>query len=317
MKGRAKDLSLPQETVTLEVRTSEPARLDLYVGANLPWRSRTHLQSLIRDGRVLVNGTQAKPSTRVRSGDRIAVRLHEAVELPDYAGFTLECVYEDPWLLAVNKPPGLLVHPVGDHVYDTLINHLHFRYRLRQDEEGEAVRPRLCHRIDKETTGIVLVGLDPWVHDRVRYQFENRLVSKEYVALARGNYRGGDSIDVPMGEGHDLPSSLAHRVLRPASTQVRVLERFEAYTLLACRPKTGRQNQIRIHLGSVGHPIVGDERFGDGPPPEGFPTRYLLHSRALRLEHPRLKSPLDLAAELPEDFRSLCARLGGGSSPNR
>jgi 23S rRNA pseudouridine1911/1915/1917 synthase len=309
MKGRAKDLSLPQETVTLEVRTLEPARLDLYVGANLPWRSRTHLQALIRKGKVLVNGQRAKPSTRVRSGDRITVRIHETAEIPDYERFTLEYVYEDPWLLAVNKPPGLLVHPVGDHVYDTLINHLHFRHRNEQDEEGEPVRPRLCHRIDRETTGIVLVGLDSWVHDRVRHQFENRLVSKEYVALARGDYAGGDSIDVPMGEGHDLPSSLHHRHLRPARTTVRVLERFEGYTLLACRPATGRQNQIRIHLGSVGHPIVGDERFGDGPPPDGFPARYLLHSRAIRLEHPRLKSTLDLSAELPEDFQALIGTL--------
>ncbi len=254
---------------------------------------------------VLVNQAQ-------RLGDRIAVALSgEAASPPDYSLLELKIVYEDPWLVAVDKPPDMLVHPVGSHVYDTLLNYLHHRYRGLKFPDGEPVHPRLCHRIDKDTTGIVLVGKDTYVHAAVREQFETRRVSKEYVALVRGRCRDIGEIDIPIGEGADLPSSLHHRVLRPSRTIVKILARYRDYTLLSCIPATGRQNQIRIHLAAVGHPIVGDERFGSNSPDPGFPQRYLLHSRRLVFYHPREKCSVELEAPLPHDFAALLDRLPG------
>lgn len=310
MIGRSKDLSRIEERVALAVKGGDPRRLDLYLCATLPWRSRTRIQELIHAGRVRVNGMATKPSRKVHAGDEVVVELApERLEIPDYDDLRLDVVYEDPWLLAVNKPAGLLVHPVGKHVYDTLINYLHHRYRDARDERGEPRRLRLCHRIDKETTGVVVVGKDTQVHDEIRDQFETRRVSKEYCALVRGAFPADEEIDVAIGEGRDLASSLAHAALKAARTEVRVLARLEGFTLLSCVPRTGRQNQIRIHLAARGFPIVGDGRFGDGRPPDGFPDRYLLHSRAIGFHHPRLKSRIEIVAPLPRDFSELLERL--------
>jgi 23S rRNA pseudouridine1911/1915/1917 synthase len=240
-------------------------------------------------------------------------------------------IYEDRWIVAVDKPPGLLVHPVGRHVYDTLMNYLHFRYRHEEalaappesppgeDRHSrrveEAVSLRLCHRIDKETTGIVLVAKDAHVHARIGWQFQHRKVSKEYLALAAGAVDPATrEIDLPIGEGKDLAGALA-TPLKPARTIIEVLGRLDTpsgpFTLVAARPVTGRQNQIRVHLAAIGHPICGDLRYGGAAaePPEGFPRRYLLHARRLRFFHPRLKTIVDLEAPPPEDFRGL---LPGG-----
>jgi len=314
MTGRQRDLSLKQESVVLKVRGPDSCRLDQYVGAALSWKSRTRIQDLIHTGRIRVNGTCAKPSRKVRCGDKITIEVPaDAPAPPEYGELELEILYEDSWLVAINKPPGLLVHPTGPHVYDTLINHLHHRYRGEVDESGEPVRPRLCHRIDKETTGVVVVGKDPYVHNEVRRQFETRKISKEYYALVRGRYPVEGHIEIPIGEGHDLESSLRHSLLRESRTVVRILKRFDGYTFLSCIPATGRQNQIRIHLAAKGFPIVGDERFGSNTPPEDFPQRYLLHSRFLLFVHPRLKTPVGLTAPLPADFAALLEQLSTGN----
>jgi 23S rRNA pseudouridine1911/1915/1917 synthase len=307
--------------MVIEVRSFTPQRIDRYLGQALNWRSRARLQRVIREGRVSVNGETAKPSRKVRHGDAIVLELSMGVGMPeDYSRLALEVIYEDRWLVAVNKPPGLLVHPVGRHVYDTLINHLHHRYRSGSEggarsapgAEGEIV-PRLCHRIDRETTGVVLVAKDAHVHREVQDQFSKRLVEKEYIALVDGEFRHESGIlAMPIGEGRCLESCLEHPVLKESFTSVRVLERLDGSTLLACVPRTGRQNQIRVHLAAAGHPIAGDVRYGGSRPSAGFPERFLLHSRSLILHHPRLKARLELTAPLPEDFRKLIERLRGG-----
>lgn len=333
MIGRGRNLAERREKIEVPVRSIEPQRLDLYLGAQLNWKSRTRLKALIREGKVRVNDEPAKPSRRVRAGDVVTLELSPGVGSPrDYDELELTVLYEDPWILALSKPPGLLVHPVGRHVYDTLINHLHHRYRSARGEDGEPVVPRLCHRLDKETTGVVVVAKDPWVHREVMGQFEQRLVSKEYVALVRGAHREDSALlSVPIGEGRCLRTCLEHDVLKDSRTGVRVIARFAAppapdsrhdpadpaappgdggLTLVACVPHTGRQNQIRVHLAASGHPLIGDTRYGGGSPPEEFPRRYLLHSRAIRFYHPRIKSQVEIAADLPADFRELIERLG-------
>jgi 23S rRNA pseudouridine1911/1915/1917 synthase len=311
MIGRGRNLSHERHRLTLAVKASHLVRLDRYLIGALAWRSRNRIQSLIRSGRIRVNGEVSKPSRRVRAGDVVELELSEGTGKPaDYGDRRLEILYEDPWLIAVNKPPGLLVHPVGRHIYDTLINYLHHRYHLAA-AAGEEVIPRLCHRIDRDTTGIVVVAKDAYVHREVMYQFENRLVSKEYVALVEGRFPADRGrIEIAIGEGRCLRSSLEHSVLKESATLVRVERAFAGHSLLACNPLTGRQNQIRVHLAAAGHPVAGDARYGR-PAPPGFPRRYLLHSSAIDFYHPRLKSAVELRAELPEDFRELLAALEG------
>ncbi|HZN59695.1 MAG TPA: RluA family pseudouridine synthase [Planctomycetota bacterium] len=318
MIGRGRNLSERRDVLHLPVRSAEPQRLDHFVLAAMNWRSRTRIQGLIHDGRIRVNGDSAKPSRKVRNGDAVSVHLSSGTGVPeDYDDRPIDVLYEDPWLVAVNKPPGLLVHPVGRHVYDTLINYLHHHYRETEGDDGQPVRPRLCHRIDRDTTGILVVGKEAYVHRDVQIQFERRFVSKEYIALVDGEYPSEEeSLEVPIGEGRDLDTCLEHEVLKASRTGVRVLRRFGGRTLLSCVPHTGRQNQIRVHLASRGFPITGDRQYGAAPPPEGFPPRYLLHSSFLRFYHPRWKAWIELRAPLPEDFRHTIDRLEASATPS-
>jgi len=314
--GRGRDLSEEREKLVVPVRVTAEQRLDVYLWNHLNWKSRTRLQSLIRIGRVLVNGERTKPARRVRAGDTVTLVLSPGAGVPRYDAIPLEVLYEDPWLVAVNKPPGLLVHPVGRHVYDTLINHLHHRYRGQVGEDGEPLVPRLCHRIDRDTTGVLVAAKEAWTHKEVQAAFERRLVAKEYLALAVGPYPADRStLTVPIGEGRSLETCLEHVSLKESRTAVRVLARFEGHTLLACVPHTGRQNQIRVHLAAAGHPIAGDERYGGGKAQAGFPGRYLLHSRFLEFYHPRLKCAIEVTAPLPPDFQELLGRLPPPAAP--
>ena len=311
MIGRGRNLSKERSQLALVVRTGEPQRLDNFLVNNLAWKSRSRLQNLIREGRVTVNGEKTKASRRVRLDDVVEIRLSNGLGLPDdYSERKLDIIYEDEWLVAVNKPPGMLVHPVGRHVYDTLINYLHHRYHSPASE-GEEIVPKLCHRLDRDTTGVVIVGKKAYVHREVQRQFEKRQVSKTYLALANGHFPPAHAeIDIPIGEGRCLQSALEHVVLRKSRTLVTVLETYEDCSLLRCVPCTGRQNQIRVHLAALGHPIVGDERYGGDSPGErpgrkSWPLRYLLHSESIRFWHPRLKQNLELRAPVPPDFQEL------------
>jgi 23S rRNA pseudouridine1911/1915/1917 synthase len=305
MIGRGRDLSRARHAIVLRVRGSRVARLDHYLKGQLAWRSRTRIQRLIRDGFVTVNGHAAKPSLRVRPGDEIRVSLSLGTGIPDYASWRVATLYEDPWLLGLDKPPGLLVHPVGRHVYDTLMNYLHYRYRERM-ETAPGFHLRLCHRLDKDTTGLVIVGKEHYVHHSVQRQLERRAVFKEYLALVEGAVSAAlTRVETPLREGRDIASATTGPGLKPSRTDLRVIERFTragaAYTWIAAHPRTGRQNQIRVHL-----------RYGAGTPPADFPGRFLLHSSRLRLYHPRLKSRLELEAPLPEDVEATLARLRAG-----
>ncbi len=317
MIGRGRDLSLIRDELAFTVKATSPQRLDHYLLKSLDWKSRTRIQRLIREGYVRVNGEESKPSRRVIHGDAVTIRLSMGVDVPTtYDAIQFEVLYEDRWIVAVNKPAGLLVHPSGRHVYNTLMNYMHHRHRGEVTEEGQPVVPRLCHRLDRDTTGVLVVGKDSNVHRLVQHQFENRLVTKEYFALVEGTLRDEygkatlrRTIDIPIGEGTSLATCLDHTALKPSRTDVEVVREFSDYSLLACRPFTGRQNQIRVHLAAIGCPIVGDQRYGKGVLRDEFPDRYLLHSRKLRFFHPRWKSSFELGAELPEDFRTVVERL--------
>ncbi len=316
MIGKGRNLAEAREVIVINVRGQQVLRLDLYLKDNLAWRSRNKIQRLIRDGYVTVNGKPGKASQLIRMGDVIEIRLSLGTGVPDYQEQSLDIIYEDPWLVALNKAPGMLVHPVGKHVYDTVINYLHHRYKDQMAPHGPT-HPKLCHRIDRDTTGVLLVGKDRYVHLQVQGQLERRQVSKQYYALAQGIVDPQlESIDRPIREGDDLESALEGPQLKPSKTLIEVKNHFrfegKEYTWLYAKPVTGRQNQIRVHLASIGHPLIGDDRYSGDSPPANFPQRFLLHARMFRFYHPRLKTEVEVRADLPPDLLELVEELKDG-----
>lgn len=302
-----RDLSLAPDRVELEVRASDfglrPAelaiRLDAFLSRHLHWRSRTSIQKLIRDGFVEValpaperpeGPLVAREETRVGkvlpSGARVTVHIPPELRIPEpTSDGELSILLETDEVIAVDKPPGMPVHPSGRHLVDTLIQRVHARYHKDGVDDGangdaldgeEAAHVpldghgrlpiRLCHRLDRETSGIVLIAKGNAVHRRIMRQFEGRKVEKEYLAICHG-VPGASSgrIDAALGPAH---ASRIHLKIAcdpsglPSATRWRVVDTVGDYSLIACYLETGRQHQIRVHLASIGHSIVGDKLYG-------------------------------------------------------
>lgn len=282
-----RDLNRPPETVelvltasSLGVRSEEVlVRLDAFLQRHLKWRSRTSIQKLIRDGWVLVDaptpeqpeGTgvlteERRPGRRLRDGARVVIVIPPEARLPvpEDVSTELSILWEDEDALAVDKPPHLPVHPSGRHHGDTLIQRVHARYKDSHLDRG--VAPRLCHRLDRETSGIVLVAKNPDAHRRLAAQFEERRTEKEYLAIVHGGpEEESGEVALPIGPSRVSSVRLKMAVAAdglPCRTEWRVVERLADRTLLACRIHTGRQHQIRVHLAAIGLPIVGDKLYG-------------------------------------------------------
>ncbi len=323
-----RDLSKPLESVKVLVdQRLDGMRLDLALAAVLTWRSRASIHRLIEAGLVKVDGRELPASRRVRIGDSIVIDLppRPVPAPPAGAPTTFGVLYEDQWMLAVDKPPGMAVHPSGRHLEGTLMQELHRRYR-NPDDPAKDVVPRLLHRIDLETSGLVGVGLDEQFHQMVSRQFEDRLVQKSYLAVVRGvpKVREG-TIDRPIVP--DKTSAVRLKLTTsegddglPAITHYRVLRGNADHTLLEVRPKTGRTHQIRVHMASIGCPLVGDKLYGgdeqlflrqiEGTLDEAQRAslgleRHALHSHTLQFFHPMLGRDMTLEAPLPADMQRL------------
>ena len=337
-----RDLSKPLEQVELAVRASDlrmraeevEIRLDRFLALHMQWRSRTSVQSLIHEGYVYVdvpspdrpNGAgelaqERRPGRRLRDRTRVVVVVPEGlrVEVAPPIEDEVATLFEDRDLLAVDKPPMLPVHPSGRHLSDTLIQRVHARYGAEALERG--ARPRLCHRLDRETSGIVLVGLTPRAHAEIRRQFEEHEVEKEYLAIVQGApQQDSGTIDHPIGSAR--ASSIGLKMsCRPdgdeARTDWKVLERRSGCTLVLCRLYTGRQHQIRVHMEAIGHPLVGDKLYGYGEEffqkyNDGELTpadiarlelpRHALHHHRLAFAHPRTGERVEVKSPLAEDL---------------
>ena len=323
-----RDLSKPLEEIKILVDARlDGQRLDLALAATLVWRSRSSIHRLIDGGFVQLEGRRPSASRRVRTGETIVVEIPpNPTANPDPgAGVEFPIVYEDQWMIAVDKPPGMAVHPSGRRLDGTLIHALHRRFRNPSDPAHDVV-PRLLHRIDVETSGVVAVGLDEHFHHRVARQFEDRLVQKTYLAVVHGvpAQREG-TIDLPIVPDKTSAVRLKLTTSRddsglPAVTGYRVLRSNRDYSLVEVLPKTGRTHQIRVHMASIGCPLVGDKLYGgneklflaqlagtldEAARGELVLERHALHSHTLTFHHPMLGRDLRLEAPLPADMAAL------------
>ncbi len=314
------DLSRPIRAFTFTVEALEEGRrLDTLLREHYPWHSRTRFREKLKRGEVQVNGAAGKPSTRVRKGDIVRVEIPVDPNAPELeTADDLEILFEDEHLVAVHKPSGMAAHPVGRTRHGTLINKLHARYR--SEDPNEDTVPRLGHRLDRDTSGVVLCVKNRDVDARVVDAFTRRKVRKTYLALVEGAVADDDGvIEAPLGPAVDGESEL-HQCVRPdglaSKTRWRVIERFPRHTLVECRPHTGRTHQIRVHLAHIGHPILADHLYGDVRPltrrrvdpttPRAedrvILSRLALHAHRLELDHPITGAALAIESPLPQDM---------------
>lgn len=292
-------------------------RLDHFLVQAVPDISRAVLTSAIRSGSILVNGLGKKSSYRLRENDKVtggwaaAPVLHvEPEEMP------LKILFEDDYLLALSKPPGLVVHPGSGNYQGTLVNGLVFHCREIAGV-GDALRPGIIHRLDKDTSGVMLVAKDDKVLRLLSDDFKNRRMEKEYLGLVHGIMKERQGrIVLPIGRHSVNRQKMAvrERTGRHAVTNWQVVDVFaERFSLVRLRIETGRTHQIRVHMSHMGHPVVGDTVYGGHRQNKGFP-RQLLHAARLGFVHPITGCHLEITAPLWPDFLRIVQDLSGGNS---
>jgi 23S rRNA pseudouridine1911/1915/1917 synthase len=312
---------MPAKTVSFVVPAEDShQRLDHFLAAHLPELSRTRIQELIREGRARVDAeVRRRPSLRMRGGERLAL---EIVERPPLAAepepIPLAVLYEDEDLVGVDKPAGLVVHAGAGQRRGTLVNALLHRYR-QLSQVGGALRPGIVHRLDKATSGVLLVAKNDPAHRRLAEQFRQRQVEKRYLALVHGRLpRRRDTISLPVARDPRRRTRMTarRRKGREARTEYRVLASTDAFTFLEAFLHTGRTHQLRVHFAALGHPVVGDTLYGaprrlvQGRSSEPTLQRNFLHAQRLRFRHPRTDRPVEICSPLPEELKEMLERLG-------
>jgi 23S rRNA pseudouridine1911/1915/1917 synthase len=309
-------------TLSFHVNTEDSgARLDAYLAARINDWSRARIQRLIEDGDVLINGRTAKSSYKLRDRDEIEVELTPLASTsfaPE--DIPIEVIYEDDDLIVVNKPAGLVVHPAAGISSGTLANALAFHFQQLSTRAG-TVRPGLVHRLDKDTSGLILVAKTEAAHENLADQFRTREVFKSYVALVHGRVtRDAGSIDQPIARDPRNRTRMAVvRGGRPSLSLYRVRRSYTRFTLLDVEIKTGRTHQIRVHLQWLKHPVVGDAVYGDGRDKTvqdarlrariNSIKRQFLHAAELAFHHPRTGQRLHFTAPLPDELAKLLDEL--------
>lgn len=288
-------------------------RIDCYLSDCLDDISRTYLQKLIKDGHVEVNGKPVKTSYKTEEGDLIQIEIPEAVEpeiLPQE--MELDVIYEDSDIILINKPKGMVVHPAAGHLDGTLVNGL--MAHCKEDLSGinGVMRPGIVHRIDMDTTGVLIVCKNDAAHSSIAEQLKAHSITRKYYAVVHGVIREEDGIvNAPIGR-HPTDRkkmSINRQNGREAVTHYHVLERFRQFTLIECRLETGRTHQIRVHMASLNHPLLGDMVYGPSKCPYPDLQGQTLHAGILGIIHPRTEAYVEFTAPLPEYFNQLLDRL--------
>jgi len=283
-------------------------RIDKCLATLIDSLSRSYIQRLIKDEAVRVNGSPVKGSYRVKQEDQLEFELPEAVE-PDIEpeDIPLDILYEDKDVIVVNKPKGMVVHPAAGHYSGTLVNALMFHCGKELSGINGCMRPGIVHRIDMDTTGSVIACKNDMAHNCIAEQLKEHSLTRRYVAICHGVLREDEgTIDRPIGRHPTERKKMAvnERNGKRAVTHYKVLQRFRDYTYIECRLETGRTHQIRVHMASIGHPLLGDEVYSNRKSPYKLQGQ-TLHAKILGFRHPSTGEYIETEAPLPEYFEHL------------
>ena len=290
---------------------NENKRIDAYLSDKLEDTSRVAIQRLIANGKVLVNGKTIKSSYKVQSGDKIQIEEEAPVEIALKAqNIPLDIIYEDKDIIVVNKPKGMVVHPANGNPDGTLVNAIMAICKDSLSGIGGEIRPGIVHRLDKDTSGIIIVAKNDKAHINLSEQIKAHKVKKTYIALVRGIVKENEAtINMPIGRSEkDRKIMAVTRKGKEAITHFKVLQRYDKYTLLQVNIETGRTHQIRVHLSQIGYPIVGDEVYSNGKN-EWDVKGQCLHAKSLEFTHPITGEKIYLEAELPQYFKNILEDL--------
>ncbi len=290
----------------------EGMRIDSYVAEVCENLSRSYVQKLLKDGEILVNGKTVKSSVKVCVKDEIEVEIPEAVK-PEIVAEDMELsiLYEDQDVILVNKPKGMVVHPAPGHLSGTLVNGLMAHCQDQLSGINGSLRPGIVHRIDKDTTGLLIVCKNDVSHNVIAAQLKEHSITRKYLAIVHGVIKEEQgTIDAPIGRHatERKKMSINEKNGRHAITHYRVLERFQKYTYIECQLETGRTHQIRVHMASIHHPLLGDMVYGPQKCPYSLEGQ-TLHAAVFGFVHPRTGEYLELTAPLPEYFQTLLQKL--------
>ena len=297
----------------MTIQASESGlRLDVFLAENLENTSRSAAQKLLEAGAVTLDGKPLRKQDRTVAGAAYELVLPEVQETAiEPRDLPLDIVWEDADLLVLNKPKGLVVHPAPGHWDDTLVNALMYHCKDSLSGINGELRPGIVHRIDKDTSGLLIVAKNDFAHQALAEQLQDHSLSRTYEAVVKGGFREDEgTVDAPIGR-HPVDRkkmAVTEKNSRPAVTHWRVLERFGQYTLIECRLETGRTHQIRVHMAHIHHPLLGDTVYGS-PKPELGQDSQCLHARELRFRHPRTGEEITVSCPRPAWFEAVLEKL--------
>ena len=288
-------------------------RIDRYLAQVCEGMSRSYLQKLLKTGEVLVNQCAVKASYVVQEGDAVELNVPEAVEPEILAEpMELDILYEDEDIILINKPKGMVVHPAAGHYSHTLVNGLMYHCRGNLSGINGVMRPGIVHRIDMDTTGVIIACKNDLAHSCLAEQLKEHSITRRYQAIVHGVIKEDEgTVNAPIGR-HPVERkkmSINYDNGRDAVTHYRVLKRFRQFTHVECRLETGRTHQIRVHMASIHHPLLGDAVYGPAKCPVAGLTGQTLHAGVLGIIHPRTGEYMEFTAPLPEYFEKLLRTL--------
>lgn len=297
----------------IEITAEESGeRIDALLARLVPELTRSAAQRLLEEGLVTLRGVPVKKNRRTEPGEVYAALLPEPeLPEPEPQDIPLDIVYEDADVVVVNKPRGMVVHPAPGHPDGTLVNALLWHCGESLSGVGGERRPGIVHRIDKDTSGLIIAAKNDYAHLALSAQLADRSLSRVYEAVARGEFREeAGTVDAPIGRHPTERKRMAvtERGSRPAVTHWEVIARCRGWTHIRCRLETGRTHQIRVHMAYIGHPLLGDMVYGAKKPERGLEGQ-CLHARELKFLHPRTGEAIHLSTELPEYFQQVLASL--------
>lgn len=286
-------------------------RLDAYITSIDSEITRTAAQRLIEQGNILINGEKKKTAYKVSNGDVITIEKEEPKEIELKAqNIPIDIIYEDDDIIVVNKPKGMVVHPANGNPDGTLVNAIMAICKDSLSGIGGEIRPGIVHRLDKDTSGLLIVAKNDRAHVNMSEQIKNHEVKKTYIALVRGVVKENEAtIDMPIGRStSDRKKMAVMKTGRNAVTHIKVLKRYNKYTLLQVNIETGRTHQIRVHLSYIGYPIIGDCTYSNGKNEFGV-VGQCLHAKCLEFKHPITGAEMKLEAPLPKYFEEIIQKL--------